>query len=890
MKRKALYKPFSALLALMLCGGLLLGALPAAAAGTPADSAVGASDSLPGADDSVPASGTDMDTSGGDATEAPPVEVPASEDPPAASSDAAPAVSTEEEPAVSTEEEPAMAPEETADASNTEDASISDTDPEPAPEPAAGPAADESEPGAALMAEDPDAGVLYAEGEVLVQFRDGATPQEAAAALEDCSALPAEALTAQALGSGALLMEVADGASVALVAQALNNHPAVEMAQPNYMYFLPVDGTRLPADDPTDTGEDDGSGLLTTSVNDKYASLQWHLKAINLLNAWDFQRTDGAVRVAVIDTGIDLTHPDLVNNIESSFAWDAVKGAKLTGDVDGFGHGTHVAGIIAAQTNNKLGVAGVSYNAKIVPINVFKSVTGGVVAYTSTIISAIDYVIAVPNVKVMNFSLGGSVYDQLYHQAIQRATKAGIVCVAAAGNENTAAKVYPSDFDECISVTALTEAGTRASYSNYNEYKDIAAPGSLILSTEKGGAYVYMSGTSMATPVVSGVVALLFAQTPSLNVDAVKEILYNTADDLGATGRDNYYGYGRINAYDALRYNLKTSPINVELDITARTIGIGESFTLTATVMPSFAQNPNVGWSTDNPAVATVNGGVVTGTGAGTAVITATTEDGGLTASCTVICMDNSPLAAVEMNLEAKTLKKGGKVTLKATLEPMGTGLSGLTWKSSKPKVATVSKTGQVKALKNGKTTITATTEDGTLKASCVITVGTPLNSLKISSKTLKMGKGNSTTLKAAVSPAKASNKKVTWVSSNPDIATVSAKGVVTAVGYGTATITATAQDGGKTVKCTVTVGQRVTRITLNKNTAKLGVKKSLTLKATITPDDALNQKVIWKSANTKIATVSSKGKVKALKKGTVIITATTEDGALRARCKITIK
>jgi uncharacterized protein YjdB len=244
----------------------------------------------------------------------------------------------------------------------------------------------------------------------------------------------------------------------------------------------------------------------------------------------------------------------------------------------------------------------------------------------------------------------------------------------------------------------------------------------------------------------------------------------------------------------------------------------------------------------------------------------------------------------IKLNETTKTLAKGKSVTLKATVTPSNATNTGVTWKSSKTSVATVSN-GVVKAVGVGTATITCTVADGSGKsATCTITVTTPVTGVKLDAKTKTIAKGKSVTLKATVSPADATDKAVTWKSSNTKVATVSSNGKVTAKKVGTATITCTTKDGKKTYTCKITVKTPVTKVKLSKNKATLKKGKSLKLKATVTPSKAY-QKVTWKSSNTKVATVSSSGKVTAKKKGTATITCTAADGSgKKVTCKITVK
>jgi uncharacterized repeat protein (TIGR02543 family) len=276
------------------------------------------------------------------------------------------------------------------------------------------------------------------------------------------------------------------------------------------------------------------------------------------------------VTVAVIDTGARLTHDDLDDNILQSAAWDTMRnyGQPLAmsvaqgyigngGDADADGHGTHVAGIIAAEANNGLLGAGVSHNANVLPINVYN-----VGLSTDAIIMALDYTIEHRqqyNIRVVNMSFGGKSPSYAMHNSIKKAQGMGILSVASAGNDGQGGTgtSFPSDWDEVVSVTSVQQVGGVISispFSSYNPYKDIAAPGTDILSTSSLGdtEHVTYSGTSMAAPVVAGIAALLFAKDPSLTPEQVEDILYSTATDMGTPGRDYHYGHGLVNADAAL--------------------------------------------------------------------------------------------------------------------------------------------------------------------------------------------------------------------------------------------------------------------------------------------------------------------------------------------------
>lgn len=298
---------------------------------------------------------------------------------------------------------------------------------------------------------------------------------------------------------------------------------------------------------------------------DPFYTSQWYHNKIRTPEAWDKTKGSENITVAVIDGGIDLNHPDLTNQID--VAYDAIYDSYNTVPEDD--HGTHVAGIIASSMNNGIGVAGVSPNTRIMVINIFDE-SG--YAYTSDLIDAIYFAIS-KGANIINMSLGSYQYSSFENDAIQDAYNSGLLIVAAAGNESTYEPSYPASYDNVISVSSTDQDDSDSSFSNYGQYIDIAAPGSNIYSTVTKDTYNWMSGTSMATPVVAGVAALVWASEPSLTNEQVANRLISTADDLGPIGKDYYYGYGRINAKKALKLAMLTvnSINNTSTNVTGKT-------------------------------------------------------------------------------------------------------------------------------------------------------------------------------------------------------------------------------------------------------------------------------------------------------------------------------
>lgn len=305
--------------------------------------------------------------------------------------------------------------------------------------------------------------------------------------------------------------------------------------------------------------------LYASAPNDKYFNAQWHHDNMNTVEAWNVSKGKG-VTIAVIDTGIDYKHPDLTKNIAGYTSTCSGDGR------DDNGHGTHCAGIIAATAGNSIGVSGIAPEAEIYSVKVLNNEGSG---YTADIVQGVKAA-AEKDVDVISMSLGGLVWDRLFQSAINDAVNEGIVVVAAAGNDSTDQKTYPAAYDNVISVAATTSYNSFAYFSNYGSWVDIAAPGYNILSTlptnftVEGCSYAstgygYMSGTSMACPAVAATVALLLGNSETLknnNTKAgVQKITNTLLDSSVQKGVYGYYKYyPRIDA-EATVYSLESNEI-----------------------------------------------------------------------------------------------------------------------------------------------------------------------------------------------------------------------------------------------------------------------------------------------------------------------------------------
>ncbi len=331
---------------------------------------------------------------------------------------------------------------------------------------------------------------------------------------------------------------------------------------------------------------------------------------------------------------------------------------------------------------------------------------------------------------------------------------------------------------------------------------------------------------------------------------------------------------------------LDKAEISLEATVTA---------TLVATVLPELTTNKSVTWTSSNEAVATVNNnGEVTAIAVGEAIITATTvDDSNLSATCKVTVIPTLA-TSIELDKTEISLEATETATLVATVLPELTTNKSVTWISSNEAVATVDANGVVTAIAVGEAVITATTTDGTnLSASCKVTVVPTLaESITLDKTEISLEATETATLVASILPELATNKSVTWTSSNDAVATVDANGVVTAIAVGEATITATTTDGTNlSASCKVTVVPTLAEsITLDKTEISLEATETATLVATVLPELTTNKSVTWTSSNEAVATVNNNGEVTAIAVGEAIITVTTVDGSnLSATCKVTV-
>ena len=320
-------------------------------------------------------------------------------------------------------------------------------------------------------------------------------------------------------------------------ARRLLSSPLVRLAEPNIIFraaeTVPNDPLYVP--------------------NDPLYTQQWNLRGeygVRASEAWDVSRGSAGLTLAVVDTGIDCTHPDLKGRCSGGYDY-------YNGDYDPWddnGHGTMVAGMACANTDNSTGVAGLDWHARVMPLKALGAEGEG---YLDSVVNSVKHA-ANYGADVINMSLTSDTYSQALADAAEYAHSRGCVLVAAAGNEGDERVNYPAGLPHVIGVGSTDQAGNRSLFSNHNPSVDMVAPGERIIGPVPGGGYERGWGTSEATPHVSGAALLLLAQDPSATPDEIWRRLENGARDLGAPGYDEYYGWGLLDVNASLRTPLVT--------------------------------------------------------------------------------------------------------------------------------------------------------------------------------------------------------------------------------------------------------------------------------------------------------------------------------------------
>lgn len=355
---------------------------------------------------------------------------------------------------------------------------------------------------------------LWVKGRILVKAGEGISEDDMIQELSRHGGKPVSKIN----GIDVHIVELPENANEAAIAALLAHNPKFKFAE--------VDRLSLPS----------------MTANDPYFGSAWHLPKIQAPQSWDMTLGAGVI-IAVIDTGVDLTHPDLVGKLVPGYnVFD-----NNTNPSDVQGHGTAVAGTAAAISNNAVGVTGVAWNARIMPIRIADPTTASASssAAAAGITWAADHGARVANLSYQGFNGSSAVLSAANY--MQNKNGVTVICMGNTGASNSAANSQPAIF-----VGATDSVDAKTSFSTYGPSIDLAAPGTGIQTTLRGGGYGGKAGTSFSAPIVAGVAALAMSVNPSLTGRQIQDILYKTSDDLGTAGWDQYFGWGRVNASRAV--------------------------------------------------------------------------------------------------------------------------------------------------------------------------------------------------------------------------------------------------------------------------------------------------------------------------------------------------
>lgn len=570
--------------------------------------------------------------------------------------------------------------------------------------------------------------------------------------------------------------------------------------------------------------------------------------SMNFNNAHKYYRGD-SVKVAIIDSGLNYTHEDFkdsnnnqiiqgnsrtIDNSSGSWLYYQFSSGYQSKIVDSLGHGTNVASVIASQIN-ALGCAGIAPNVELYVYKVTNTSNG----YEWTAInSALSYCIS-EGIDVINMSFQAYEHAVTYNGSTMGAStgcssvmtsyinscyNAGITLVAAAGNYNTSEPSYPASNNHVISVGSLAESSTttKAGYSNTYGI-DLVAPGTVYVA-ERGtnSAYKKTQGTSFSAPIVTAAIALYKQQHPTATPSEIESALYASCDSI--SGNPAWAGNGRLNIDKFLGVDVQDAPIeivinNPEVVNEELELEIGDYLDIDYDVNGVGTFDDSVNFYTlsgEENVVSISNSGRITATGVGSDyVVIESNADSNVYASIYVTVTSSggsSPtVSSVSVSPSSLSLDLNGTKTgtLTATVSGTNNPSQAVTWFSSNTSVVTVSASGVVTAKATGNATVTATSQaDGTKSGTCTVTVSDStvhVTGVSLNKNSTSLTVGETETLTATVSPNNATNKNVTWSSSNTSIATVS-NGQISAMATGNAIITVTTTDGSYTATCTVTV------------------------------------------------------------------------------------
>lgn len=407
-------------------------------------------------------------------------------------------------------------------------------------------------------------------GEILIGLAPGATINGVLAALNNSSITGSTSLGGSTYK---LATNLRNGLAVLNLANSLNGRPGIAFAEPNFiqtgkLQMIPSDPLFPQAWGLRNSGQSSGRAGFDMSAT----------------SAWDVTTGSSSVVVVVFECGIDPAHPDLNATTGRDFTSAPVAGAgpRPTGNTGADNHGTRVAGCISGRANNSIGATGVAPGVRIASARIGIPTSGnGFSADTSWIVAALDWARTI-GARVTNHSYSMGSPSSAIDSALERARNAGIVNVAATGNENRGSIGYPASSPYCLGVGAANRYGSRASFSNYGTGTDFLAPGEAIITTDRVGSmgvsgdYATVDGTSFASPYAAGVAALVISRNPSWTAAQVEQQMKNTCTDMGSSGYDTTHGWGLINAHRALGGGGSADDVGDTFTL-ARTVGVPSS-------------------------------------------------------------------------------------------------------------------------------------------------------------------------------------------------------------------------------------------------------------------------------------------------------------------------
>ena len=659
----------------------------------------------------------------------------------------------------------------------------------------------------------------YAEDQLLVIYEDGISNKKIrqSAAESDAEVLD---ITSTIDEEKTAVVSIAEEDSMEEAIEKFRQDDRVAYVQPNYRYTL------------------DGA--------DPYLSEEYFLYSasavaggIGILTAWEIVESGshGQTLVGVVDSGVQASHVDLQQNRVGSSSGKYMvtdNGVFWESETDcaASGHGTHVTGILAADYGNGKGGTGVASGTSndLVRAFVVGACADGKNLFTYDLVNAILYA-KEQGARVINMSLGGAGRDRVLEKIIRACDDEGILFVAASGNAGSDKVMSPADIKEVIAVNWSTMDGMRAVKSNYGICKDVSAPGDSILNTIPGNRYGYMSGTSMATPMVSGIAALMLDVNGSLTPAQVRNIIEATASGGGSFDRD--MAYGIVNAEEAVRVardaSTQTAVQSVTMKEQSVTIYAGDDHSLESLILPATSLAA-VSWESSNRSVATVDeDGYVKGISSGEADITC--RAGGKSAVCHVTVISST--AAKSLTITGipvgNFLLLDEEYDLNTIVAPYGALNAGeIYWESSDTSVLRALEGGCVIPVSLGTARVTAYNFDRTVSDTVTLKVVNPPTGIRVTYKASYARLGTSPQFKASATGTAPLNTYLYWYSSDESVAAINSSGVLTPRRTGTTEITVEN-----------TVGQdyswKVTVVKNNYSGADYNLKKKAAARKTIT-------------------------------------------------------